>query len=663
MSDGAEGSGRPAPGAGRRGARAGRNPDVLPRRFQSASAGASKEEMTLSVTHPGGTSAAGERSVDVDTLRERQAALHRQGALHWWHWVIVGLSVVITFFAWNTSRSALEERAQRRFAGESERVIELMRERLRHYEDALLSAAAAMQIEDGVMTRERWRRYAEYLDLTRRYPGVNGIGVIHYVEEDELDAYVERLRGERPESGYDIRPEHGFGVHLPIAYLEPEESNIEAIGLDVAFESNRRTAALRARRLGSSQISGPIVLVQDAGRTPGLLFYVPFYDRASIDSFTAIAMRERAFEGLVYVPLVVRSLVAGVLGRENRQVALSIRDGSEVLYSEGLPDGTFASTPTFSRERTVFLYGRTWTFSVWSTPAFDAAFGTNQPAFVLAFGLTIDAMLLILFALMSRSNRRTLSLANDLTNDLSAQAAELTENNRDLERFARVVSHDLKTPIRGIQDLTDFLEEDLGDYLGSAAADPSIGRNLERLREQARKGNALITGILHYSVVGLENESLTRVDCRRMIEGIGESLGLTPEQLVIDGDPPVFDTYEVSLGQVLSNLIGNASKYNPDPKRAVVRVSVERCESGFRFAVADNGPGIEPRFHERVFEAFTTLERRPDADSSGIGLSIVKKAVERLGGTVELESEPGQGSTFRFTWPVADADPVSRRAA
>ncbi len=605
--------------------------------------------------------------LDVDALRSQQETLRQRGRLRWGHLVIVGSSIVITFLAWHTSSSALESRTEQRFARESERVIDLVSERLKHYEDALLSAVAAMQVSGGAMSRAQWRLYADQLNLAQRYPGVNGIGVIHHVDGGELRSYLDDRRRERPE-GFAVHPEHRFDFHLPIAYIEPESNNAAAVGLDVAFENHRRNAALEARRSGTTQISGPIVLVQDASRTPGFLFYAPYYrsgDRAVSASAIDPDEREATFSGLIYVPLVVRSLVEGVLGAETRQVHFSIRDEADVLYAEGVPRAAPAVEPSdreaeassFVRIEEVPVYGRTWTFEIRSTPEFDVSSGTNQPLVVLVSGLTIDVMLLALFGLMSRSNRRTLHLAEQMTGELCTQALEMAETNRDLESFAHVVSHDLKTPIRGMQDLTEFLEEDLRGYLASNDADPEVARNLQRLHEQAARSNTLIAGILDYSIVGIEDESRTLVDSRRLVADIGESLGVRPEQLVIESELPVFHTGAVRFGQVLANLIGNSFKYHPHPERATTRVRAERRGDFYRFHVSDDGAGIEPKFHERVFKAFTTLETNQRTDSSGIGLSIVKKSVELLGGEVGVESVPGQGATFHFTWPAEAAAP------
>lgn len=599
---------------------------------------------------------------DVATLREQQGVLREHARLHWFHWLIVGLSVAITLFAWHTSKSLFEQRSRQRFEVETERVISLMQERLRHYEDALLSGVAAVQATEGGMTREKWRVYSEFLSLTGRYPGISGIGLIDYVEPDELADYVARRRLEKPD--FTVHPPHESGVHLPITFVEPEGRNAAAVGLDVAFETHRRTAALRARSLGTTQISGPIVLVQDAGKTPGFLFYAPYYKRdGEMLPFSAdrTRFREAMFKGMVYAPLVVKELVAGVLGREHREIAFTIRDEEEIIYEE--LDGTDVTDASFTLQRSVPLYGRTWTFDVRSTASLGDQAGFDESTVVLVCGLTIDAMLLALFALMARSSRRVLSLAEDMTNDLSAQASALAENNRDLESFAHVVSHDLKTPIRGIQDLTSFLREDLEDYLGSKESNPDVALSLDRLSQQATKSNTLISGILDYSLVGTEDERQSLVDTRELVEEVGTTLRLAPGQLVLEGDFPVLVTREVRLGQVFANRIGNAFKYHHSPTDAVTRVSVERRGDYYRFSIADNGPGIDPRFHARIFQAFTTLETSQSIDSSGIGLSIVKKSVEMLGGQVEIDSLPGHGTTFHFDWPVADGEALDRRSA
>ena len=282
-----------------------------------------------------------------------------------------------------------------------------------------------------------------------------------------------------------------------------------------------------------------------------------------------------------------------------------------------------------------------------------------EPAVVLFSGLTMDVMLLAMFWLMSRTNRRTLAMADEMTDSLSAQAQVLSESNRDLKSFAHVVSHDLKSPIRNIVDLTQFLEEDLSGYLASNDANADIPQHLKGLRNQATRSQTLISGILEYSMLGNTKESVETVDTRRLVESIVEELNLRDDQWRLEGDFPVLETREVLLRQVIGNLMSNAIKYNPDKDTSRVTVKVRRLHGEFVFTVKDNGPGIAPRFHERIFEPFTTLEARQDIHSSGIGLSIVQRVVELQGGMIWLDSAENDGSRFTFTWPECASDTVA----
>ena len=599
--------------------------------------------------------------VDIESLREQQRVLRNQGSLHWYHWLIVALSFAITLLAWQTSRSTLDERAELRFEQEASRVVNQISERLKHYEDALLSGVAAMQAQGGAMTREQWRLYTDYLDLAGRYPGVSGIGVIEHVEAAERDAFLQRKRQENPE--FALHPEHEFGFHLPITLIEPEADNAQALGLDVAFEYQRRSAAMLARSEGTTQISGPIVLVQDSGKTPGFLFYAPWFKHspatAGDNDDTAPPVND--FQGFVYAPLVVNALIEGALGTDEQLVTLTLRDGATVLYGEADADAGWRAP--LQSSRAVQLHGRTWTFDIASTPAFSINSSLNQPLAVLLSGLVVDLMLLILFYLMSRSNTRVLSLAETMTNNLCSQAQVLSASNRDLEEFAHVVSHDLKTPIRHIENLTMFLDEDLGEYLASDDAHPDIRTHLDGLHAQATRSRTLITGILDYSVVGAPAEACSPLDTRVFLESIREALQLQPEQLLIDADMPVVTTYATRLGQVLSNLIENAFKYNHDPEKAVVWVSAVELGDTYRFSVEDNGPGIDARFHDTIFKPFTKLDKASDVKGSGIGLAIVKRSVEAYGGHIEVQSTVGAGTTIHFTWPVFDVGVIHQQAA
>ena len=597
-------------------------------------------------------------NLDLDLLKAQQAKLRHTARLHWAHWLIISLSLVITIFAWKTSESALVKRDQLRFDREAERSVNLMKERITHYEDALLSGVAAMQSHSGNMTREEWRTYSEFLQLNKRYPGVNGIGVIHYVDDSDLPVFLARVRETAP--AFRIFPTHDYNLSLPITYIEPEASNRSALGLDVAFEKNRRTAALLARLTGKTQISGPIVLVQDQTKTPGFLFYAPYYKGSDLDAAEWSAVqREENFRGLIYAPLVVSNLVEGVLHTENPLVRVTLLDHDSVLYEDESLER--ADKPAFSVEEDIDMHGRLWTFRIASTVEFELGSAADQPILVLLSGLCLDAMLFGMFWMMSSSNKQVLSLAEEMTDDLSSQAQQLQENNRDLENFAHIVSHDLKTPIRNIYSLTQILEDDLSDYMASNDQSVQIQSRIDGLRDQATRSQSLITGILEYSVLDGQEAPGSNLDTHELVTRIGKQLEMHSRQLTLSGEFPTLFTNATRLEQVLTNLMENAIKYNPDKDSATVGINVAEEDGFYRFSVTDNGPGIAERFHKRIFQPFTTLESITDIHSSGIGLSIVQRAVERQGGQIDVISIENAGTTFEFTWPIVNEQSRNHR--
>ncbi len=239
---------------------------------------------------------------------------------------------------------------------------------------------------------------------------------------------------------------------------------------------------------------------------------------------------------------------------------------------------------------------------------------------------------------------------------------QLERSNQDLDQFAYVASHDLKAPLRGIVNLASWIEEDLAPVMTDDTRE-----QMHLMRGRVHRMEALIDGILQYSRAGRVRTAPEPVDTAVLVADVVELIA-PPEgtQIIVAENMPKVLAERVPLQQVFMNLIGNAMKY---ARRAdapmMVRVSWTEepvdpdAPRLYRFSIADNGPGIAPQYHERVFGIFQTLQSRDQVEGTGIGLSVVKKIVEGQGGRVWVESAEGEGATFHFTWPAA---PVSTTA-
>ena len=237
--------------------------------------------------------------------------------------------------------------------------------------------------------------------------------------------------------------------------------------------------------------------------------------------------------------------------------------------------------------------------------------------------------------------------------ELLRLSQELERSNRDLDQFAYVASHDLKAPLRGIANLTEWIAEDLSDRLTEESAG-----HMALLKGRVHRMEALIDGILTYSRAGRERQPAVDVDVRALVLETIELVAPPAGAIIaVDGALPVIRTERVPLQQVLLNLIANAFKYNASAApRLEVSGSVD--EPGWlHVAVRDDGPGIAPEYHARVWQIFQTLAARDKVEGTGIGLSVVRKLVDHRGGRAWLDSAPGHGSTFHFTWPMTPRTP------
>ena len=242
------------------------------------------------------------------------------------------------------------------------------------------------------------------------------------------------------------------------------------------------------------------------------------------------------------------------------------------------------------------------------------------------------------------------SIFRDITDNLNAQkerdalVKNLTLSNQELKDFAHVVSHDLKAPLRSMNTLVTWLEEDCEEF-----SNQSIKDNFKRLLKKIDKMDHLISGILKYASVDRVENNKKLINLQKVVNVIIATIHI-PKHIDINiiKELPIIQGDKFRLHQLFQNLISNAIKYC-DKEKGYVNIDFKEVGDMWEFKIEDNGVGIKEKYHKKVFEIFQTLDERENA--TGIGLSIVKKILMIYGGDVWINSEHGKGTTFYFTLP------------
>ncbi|MDX5420821.1 MAG: GAF domain-containing protein [Hymenobacteraceae bacterium] len=229
--------------------------------------------------------------------------------------------------------------------------------------------------------------------------------------------------------------------------------------------------------------------------------------------------------------------------------------------------------------------------------------------------------------------------------ELEQEKKQLQKANYKLDQFVHMVSHDLKEPIMNMHAVTEWLQEDL-----SAMDYSSLSSNLQLLKERASAMEDLVEGLLQYSSTQVKNLKKEVVAVGTLLRNVISGIkGVKPFNIHIAPQMPVLQTERVLLQQVFANLISNAVKYHHTGS-GNIWVNVADEGQKYTFSVKDDGPGIAPQHHAKIFGLYERLLRDSNTPGSGIGLATVKRIVEDKGGRIWLESELGKGATFYFTW-------------
>lgn len=246
--------------------------------------------------------------------------------------------------------------------------------------------------------------------------------------------------------------------------------------------------------------------------------------------------------------------------------------------------------------------------------------------------------------------RQQRDLAEDNAARIARQTTELARSNTDLEQFAYVASHDLREPLRMVSSFLTLLERHLAPHLDAEAHE-----FMDYARDGALRMDRMILDLLQYSRVGRMETEVEAVDLNLIVkqatDELAEKIAEAEAVVTVDGILPVVSGYPGELARLFQNLIGNAVKYRAADRVLCVTIRAQRLSDGWEVAVEDNGIGIDPQFHQRIFAIFQRLHTRQSYDGNGIGLAICKKVVEHHGGSIAVNSQLDKGSTFHFILP------------
>lgn len=559
------------------------------------------------------------------------------------HWLILGLSAILTYVAWYIATEQVNKTITERFQRESLQVIELVKERMELYEHALWGAVAHVDASENDITAKQWENYSNSLHIDRTYPGINGLGLIYNVKPEQRASFLQEQQKNRP--NFSIHPLHKEEEHWPITFIEPSLSNRQAVGLDVAFEQNRYSGIKKARDTGLAQLTGPIILVQDHKKTPGFLFYAPFYKKdLPHDSENT---RRQSIQGVAYAPFIMYKLISGTLAIDKRHVTLKISDNGQPLYDD--MDNEDASKidpkPQFSEQKIVNFYGRAWQFTISSNLTFRADSESNQPYVILFGGIVINLLLLALFIFLSRAHKQALEYADHVTRELKIKTQRLTKSNQDLEQFAYVASHDLKSPLNAIRKLVSWISEDCEDILPDSSKE-----HLVLLNNRSERMNKLLDDLLDYARIGRQEYEPQELDLAEIAQDIFSLLD-HPKSFELSVEKQILLLPKTPLEIVMRNLISNAIKHH-DKSTGHITISYKRDNNLHLISVQDDGPGIPNELFDKAVEMFQTLRPRDKVEGSGMGLSLSKKTVEHYGGSLAIESDGKTGTTIIISWPI-----------
>lgn len=576
----------------------------------------------------------------------------------------------VTIFSWNLTKAKTFERNLAAFTTLSKDSEQALTHRIETYRQSL-DSGAALFAASNLVTLEDWKTFVSILKVEETLPGINGIGYIEPVMRPREREYLESLSA-RGVYGATVHPQTNRSEILSISYIEPISTNKEAVGLDIGFEANRRSAAYMARDTGKATITKRIFLVQDKTKSVGFLLLRPIYQPgASLDS---VSRRRAAFRGWIYAPFIASRFMQGLTASQGTNFGIVVHDGvspskAELIFeSEAGSDQSHNSQ--YSVTKTLPIMGQRWTVSWNSTSEFESSVGTKEPMFVLIGGLALILGFSTLVIFFARREAYVKDEVRSKTQILVDKEKEIVRALKVAEaatgaksKFLANMSHEIRTPMNGVIGFTQLLDD--------GTLSETQQKYVRLISDSGSSMMTLLNDILDISKVDSGAIAITPEpsDVRYLLNSCVKLFSPNAEEkqleLVLDlaeNLPHSVKADTFRLRQIVTNLMANAIKFtesgyitiSADFEEIDQSRKTDDCDGELHISVADTGIGIAPDRQDAIFEPFVQEDDSTARKygGSGLGLTICKQLVDLMGGSIRMESHISSGSKFSIIIPV-----------
>lgn len=583
------------------------------------------------------------------------------------YWLAFSCSILIlagAIFYFFAQKKWTEDRKKNLFNLRTSLVEASIQRRIDIYIQILKSAKGFVDNTDTV-TRASWKDFIESMEVQRLFPGIQGIGYSIYLKPEEVNAHIKKIRKEGfPE--YIIEPAGNRSEYTSIVYIEPFDwRNKRALGFDMFAEPIRKAAMERARDQNVPSLSGKVLLVQETDKDvqPGFLIYIPFYHKEL--KFNKDAERGLYIKGYVYSPFRAKTFFDEILKHQFDDIDIEIFDGrrmdsTSILYNSDyvIDYLTNRSDRYLEKVSKLSIAGNTWSLYYTTEKTFAPGYNNNLAYSVLLAGLIISVLVFFVIFIMSKrqyeSEQARIALSKnaemleEANQKLFDQNKQLVKINNDLDNFVYTASHDLKAPIANIEGLILALPS----VISEPVQNEEFNTMMKMINTSIRKFKETIQDLADITKVQRNfTEDIERVDVCELVEEVKMSINedIRKANAVINVDStecPEIKYSKKNLNSIIYNLMSNAIKYRSPDRRPVIDIKTYKMKDYVMLVIKDNGLGIE---QSKLTQIFTMFKRFHDhVEGTGIGLYIVKRIVENNNGKIEVESEPGKGTTFKI---------------